>query len=99
MIGQGTTPTLTLEISGLSALDIKELWLTIDAGHPITKTLDDVNIEDDVMAVTLTQEDTLKMTDMYGRLQVRFVTRDGTASKTEIIMFEVSKVLKDGVIK
>ena len=97
---RGTTPTLLLELeTDLSLDNLAELWVTFRTSTvEVTKTLEDVVIENKTIAVTLTQEETLKIYNGTCHVQVRFRTTDDLAYATTIADIDVGRILKEGVI-
>ena len=69
---QGTTPTLVIHTSGLELEKLTSLYLTIEQnGTTLTKRMEDLEIEENTVAVTLTQEETLQfMPGRYHRMMI-----------------------------
>lgn len=99
---RGTTPTLFLELdTDLSLENLAELWVTFRTSTvEITKTLDEVIIDDTAKTITvvLTQEETLKIYNGTCQVQVRFRTDTDLAYATTIADVNVGRILKEGVI-
>lgn len=97
---RGTTPTISLTVTGISDLQLHSAYLTINQGRfSLEKTLDDMTINTDVLTVTLTQEETLKFTGgLPAKIQLRCLTKGGVAYATKIITVQIEEILKDGVI-
>lgn len=87
----GTTPTITYKFSVVSVSDITSAILTIrDRGSDIIrKTLEDavVNVTDNTLSWTLTQQDTLDIGVKSASIMLNWKLNDGTrgASKEEEI--------------
>ena len=71
---RGTTPTLYLELDTELSLDnLAEVWVTFKTStSEVTKTLEDIGIDDKTLIVHLSQEDTLKLYNGSCDVQVRF---------------------------
>lgn len=97
---RGTTPTITITAAGLSEISIDRAYLTIkQKGNVIEKELEDMAINGDVLTVTLSQEETLSFTvGVDVELQLRVLSKSGTAYASQIISTPVGRILKDGVI-
>lgn len=97
---RGTTPTITITAAGLSEISIDRAYLTIkQKSNVIEKELEDMAIDGDVLTVTLSQEETLSFTaESTAELQLRVLSRGGTAYASQIISTPVGRILKDGVI-
>lgn len=99
---RGTTPTLTLKLKTTVSLEnLAELWATFkDATTEITKTLEDVTIDDAEKTITvhLSQEETLQLHGKICQVQVRFKNSEGLAYATNICEVDVGMILKEGVI-
>ena len=97
---RGSTPTITVSVGAdLSEMDVN---LAFEAGNLIVKTGSDLEIEvadgKTTITTTLTQEDTLSMTDGKDcRIQVRAYTSEGdVAMATTIGRIPVRGILEDG---
>lgn len=99
---RGTTPTLLLELdTTVSLANLAELWATFrTAAVEVTKTLEDVAVNDETKTVTvnLTQEETLKLYNGVCQVQIRFKTEAGLAYASTIADVDVGRILKEGVI-
>lgn len=109
MVYRGTTPTLSFQIP-FDAEELELVWITFSQGQTIppkeilTKTQEDENVEinDKLIRVTLTQYETLlfnKTGQPSVDVQIRIKKTDGTAEASNIIRFPVGIILKEGVIK
>lgn len=98
---RGTTPTNVFNLD-TDLSDAQALYITYqqDSQTKIEKTKEDVTFdEDNVMYVTLTQEDTLNLEeDKYIKVQIRALFTDGSAIASNIITTTVGSILKDGEI-
>nr|DAF77979.1 MAG TPA: hypothetical protein [Caudoviricetes sp.] len=95
---RGTTPTIKLIVDGLSKLELRTAVLTIkQRAVVIERTLDQMTIKTDSLAVTLTQKDTLAlMPGIDAEVQLRCLTLSGTAYASDVLQLPVEKILKDG---
>lgn len=100
---RGTTPTLTITVTGMDVTDLKTIKVTFKQGNiELTKATDDVTIdaENNAISVPLTQEDTLKFGSGAVNVQIRGLLADGvTAIASAIKSFSMDKILMDGVIE
>ena len=102
-IRRGTTPMLTCKIlDDVDYSTFKTVWLTFKQGDVIVldKLTEDVTINENNIAIRLTQEDTLALTagvPLY--IQIRILTEeDEIAYASQMEFFTVEDVEKDGVI-
>lgn len=100
---RGTTPKIFIELPPeIGLADIAELWLTLSQkGEQFTKSLNDMTLESDGrLSVTLSQTETLRLSDCGEqiRVQARIRTVSGEAAATDIIMTSAGSILKDGEI-
>lgn len=104
-VTRGTTPThIFTTDADLSLAAV--LYITYkQKGHTIIeKTIEDVSFDEgdsgeNVMTVTLTQEDTLKLIDgLPVRIQVRAGFEDGSRIASNIIEADAGEILKEGEI-
>ena len=99
---RGTTPTIFLELeTELPLNDLVELWVTFKSPTvEITKSLDEVSVdsENKKIAVSLSQEETLKLFNGKCEVQVRFRTMNNLAYASTIEAVDVERILKEGVI-
>lgn len=93
---QGTTPTLVIHTSGLELEKLTSLYLTIEQnGTTLTKRMEDLVIEENTVAVTLTQEETLQFIPGRYQVQIRAITEEGTVIASPILTRPVFPVLYD----
>lgn len=99
---RGTTPTLYLELdTELDLTNIAEMWVTFKSPTvELTKTFSEVafDTETNVITVTLSQEETLKLFNGIVDVQVRLRTQSDLAYATDIVGVEIGRILKEGVI-
>lgn len=100
---RGTTPTLTITVSGLVVTDLKTIKVTFKQGTTeLTKSTDEVTVdaENNTISVPLSQADTLKFDSGAVSVQVRGLLADGvTAIASAIKSFSMDKILLDGIIE
>ena len=102
---RGTTPTLTFTLPfSTEGMDVLNLAFSQkdSRGHNILvlqKTLKDVTLDVYTVTTTLTEEETLKLSEKLGLLEIQIRCGFGDAKLTSnIIEVEVERILKDGVI-
>ena len=99
---RGTTPTLQFTISSnITMSDIQEMWLTFAQFGKviISKTMKDMSIDNGVVTVTLTQDETLKLkSGRQTNMQLRLLLNDGTALASGVKRFSIGDVLQEGEI-
>ena len=97
---QGTTPTLVIHTSGIELEKLTSLYLTIEQnGATLTKKMEDIEIEDNTVAVTLTQEETLQFTPGRYQVQIRAITEEGVVIASPILTRPVFPVLYKEIIE
>lgn len=101
---RGTTPTLPIRVKGVDLTDCRifltfegptRKQLTLECPRDFTVELDG---EDTVGEVELTQEQTLMLSAANHAVQIRWIESDGTAGATKIQQVSVKDVLLKGVI-
>lgn len=97
---RGTTPTIKATIVGLQGIEIDEIFLTIkQLGIEIEKSGSDIAVDGDGISATLTQQETLSLAGgSSAAIQVRVLSKNGTAYATNIANLPVGTILKEGVI-
>lgn len=96
---RGTTPTIKLTIQGLSDIDISKIYLTLKQFDIIIeKDINSLQIDNNVLSCTLSQEETLSLSEAKVELQVRILSKSNVAYATKKMILQVSDILKDGVI-
>lgn len=102
---RGTTPTfiLTLEDADLTNTNVyvtfKQDKGDCPKGFVMTKSGDDLSIEDNVISVFLTQEETLRFQRGNLYIQVNFTFDNGKRACSEIAMVKVDNNLLNGVLQ
>ncbi len=101
---RGTTPTLTFTTPYEASLWVLERsWITFEQRGMILFSirLDDesVNVTDNAVTVTLTQEQTLSMTTADElSIQIRGIVGENKAVGSNVVQDTVCPILKDGEI-
>lgn len=97
---RGTTPTLQITVTGLTDIEVQNLYLTLRQGQTtIEKTESGVTIDGEVISATLTQEETLSLVAKVDvSLQLRVLSTNNTAYASNIVTVPVEAILKEGVI-
>ena len=99
---QGTTPTILLTLVGAEDLDQATCYVTFrnpSVGKKITKSGSELVIDDNEIAVFLTQEETLQMLPGSCEVQVRWIDSSGNAMTTDIARIQVDPVLLKQIIE
>lgn len=100
---RGTTPTLKIKVKGADLSIFKNIYVTIRQGNTeVTKESEKgqlrINIETNVISMPLTQEDTLKFSRGHVDIQMRGITENNRAVASNIKMWSMNRILKEGVI-
>lgn len=97
---RGTTPTLQITVTGLTDIEVQNLYLTLRQGQTtIEKTESGVTIDGEVISATLTQEESLSLVAKVDvALQLRVLSTNNTAYASNIVTVPVEAILKEGVI-
>lgn len=101
-ISRGTTPTITLNINGLSALTPRELWFSFKSKERVITyqfSSPQITWDGDTVSIALTQEDTLNFYAGLLQIQVRILANTGMAYVTPVLRLNVDDVIQDGVIE
>ena len=105
-IRRGSTPTITLTISGVDLTDATTYFTIRQGTETLTKTTgEDPSIWIEVyedgsdVCVVLSQEDTLKFAEGVSEVQIRWIDADGTAHVSGVTRMTFDKVLLEGVIE
>ena len=98
---RGTTPTFALSLEGIDYDMLDTVYVTFKQdNHVITKTGDDVELDEEnqIINVALTQSETLSFRQGYVFVQLRAVTKGGNAVATDIVRINADGILKEGAI-
>ena len=97
---RGTTPTHRFRIN-INPTLIKTIKITYAIGDEdiLSKKTEDCVVEDNIIVVKLTQEDTFRFkSDKLVRIQLRLLLYDGTALASRIITTTVNKCLDEEIL-
>ena len=96
---RGTTPTITYNVD-VDLTSAVELYVTLKQGGivMVEKEIEDTEITDKTITITLTQEETLKLDPGQVLMQIRAKMPEGTALASNIMTGDVEAILKNGVI-
>ncbi len=96
---RGTTPTLEFSIP-YTASEIKNGYITFAQHHrPVFEVgLEDMQVQDGKITVTLTQQQTLQLCPDDTMIQIRLLLDGDQAVASQLMELHVQDVLKDGVI-
>lgn len=101
---RGTTPTIPIRVKGIDLTGAR-LFLTFESPTKKQLTLEcpgdftvELDGEDTVGYVELTQEQTLTFSPIDYYVQIRWIDSDGNANTTDVQKINVKDVLLKGVI-
>lgn len=95
---RGTTPTIIIT-AGCDLADMKSIYITLKQGNvELTKSTDELAVRGNKIHVFLSQIETLLFKKGAVQVQMRAVTRDGTAVASGIKTLQAGEILKEGVI-
>ncbi len=106
-MGRGTTPVYVLHVTGVDTTILHDIYMTFEqnkSNQELTKHSPDIQIvpgssADETYAyLQLTQEETLAFNKGSGKVQIRFIDKDGNAFKSTIVNMQISDVLYEEVI-
>ena len=98
---RGTTPTININVKGCDLALFDTIYVTFKQGtKTLDKTGDDLSVEGNSVAVSLSQEDTLTFdsTKKVVEVQLRAVDENGMAIASNIRQIPIDAILKEGVI-
>ncbi len=101
---RGSTPTLTFNIPFDVSL-IQNLFVSVKqtVGNDVIqvdKTIDQCELNENVITCKLSQEDTLKFDECRNAfVQLRVLTKDNTSHVSDVFKVLVGELLKEGVIE
>lgn len=96
----GTTPTHTFELPfNVAVIDAVEITYCQNKKIVLQKNEDDCTMGENIVAVTLSQQDTFKFTpDVNVEIQIRIVGTDGNVYASDIMCVSCGRCLSDEVI-
>lgn len=98
---RSTTPTIQCFLDNEQVLQqsIDDIYVTISQGPTrLTKTKEDVSIENNVVTIELSQKNTLLFKPGPARIQIKGKTKDGLVWATSIEDIDVTEILYRQVI-
>lgn len=96
---QGTTPTLQITVNNIDLADMEHIYVVFEQnGNLLKKSMTDLKVENNVISVLLTQEETLSFKNGNCNIQLRMITYDGIAMASPIKTINVYSVLNKEVI-
>lgn len=97
---RGTTPTLKFTLP-FEASTLTAAYISIEQNRRVIveKSIEDCTLSGNIISVSLTQEETLKMgVSDRTEIQLRVRLVDGSALASQIFTVPTYRILKDGVI-
>lgn len=96
---QGTTPTIQITVNNIDLADMERIYVVFEQnGNLLKKSMTDLKVENNVISVLLTQEETLSFKNGNCNIQLRMITYDGIAMASPIKTVNVHSVLNKEVI-
>ena len=96
---QGTTPTIQITVNNIDLADMERIYVVFEQnGNLLKKGMADLKVENNVISVLLTQEETLSFKNGNCNIQLRMITYDGIAMASPIKTVNVYSVLNKEVI-
>ena len=96
---QGTTPTIQITVNNIDLADMERIYVVFEQnGNLLKKGMTDLKVENNVISVLLTQEETLSFKNGNCNIQLRMITYDGIAMASSIKTVNVYSVLNKEVI-
>lgn len=97
---RGTTPTLKIKVNGISLSELKNIYITLKQYNKVlTKTNNDLQMDEDIISVLLSQEETLMFGSGQVSVQIRATTVTGLAVASNIQSAPMNDILQEGVIE
>ena len=96
---QGTTPTIQITINDIDLNEMQNIYVVFEQnGYILEKESSDLDIEGNVISVSLSQEETLNFKEGTCNIQLRMITKGGVAIASPIKTTKVYRVLNKEVI-
>lgn len=97
---RGTTPTIQIAITGMDLSNVEKMSIAMQQyTNLIEKGKDDVEITDNIIKFSLTQEETISLkAPGKVRVQIRAVLNGGVAVASGIKELDVNSIIKDGIL-
>ena len=97
---RGTTPVYEITVKDFASLEDMECEVTLKQKDALCVFHhDEVEIEDNVITVQLSQEQTLAFGKGSVKMQVRGIDASGTAWASNIVTLPINPILRDGEIE
>lgn len=96
---QGTTPTIQITVNDIKLSEMQNIQVVFEQkGFLLKKEISDLDIDENVISVALSQEETLQFKDGYCNIQIRMLSKEGVAVASPIKATKVYSVLNKEVI-
>jgi hypothetical protein len=96
---QGTTPTIQITINDIDLNEMQNIYVVFEQnGYILKKESSDLDIEGNIISVSLSQEETLNFKEGTCNIQLRMITKVGVAIASPIKTTKVYRVLNKEVI-
>lgn len=96
---QGTTPTIQITINDIDLNEMQNIYVVFEQnGYILKKESSDLEIEENTISVSLSQEETLNFKEGTCNIQLRMITKGGVAIASPIKTTKVYRVLNKEVI-
>lgn len=95
VIRRGTAPTLEISAKGIDVTELESVCITLSQYRKeITKSMEDMTIDEteNILYVSLSQEDTLTLAKGYVHLQLQAVTKSGLEVASGIKLVSVEEI-------
>lgn len=98
---RGTTPTVSIAVNGVDPTTFKNFYIIFKQGDvEVLKSQNDSDIIENVIAVRLSQEDTLRfVAGKEVRVQLRAITDVDDVIASDVAYVSVEDILQEGVIE
>ena len=96
---QGTTPTIQITINDIDLNEMQNIYVVFEQnGYILKKKSRDLDIEGNVISVSLSQEESLNFKEGTCNIQLRMITKGGVAVASPIKTTKVYRVLNKEVV-
>jgi len=96
---RGTTPTIVISIKGIEMSDIAEWYVTVAQDNvQITKSNAELEIEDNLIKMPLTQLETMQFKSGEVSVQIRAKTNEDLLIASGIKTIDIDRILYNEVI-
>ena len=101
-VPRGTTPTFTLDFeeSDIDLTEAESVYVTFvgSSGQKVTKTGDDLDVQEKKISVYLTQSDSLKLPAGDVEIQANWTYADGRRCASDCVTYRFTKQLLEKVV-